>query len=80
MIDNKAVAVIQKNSREEIRINLAVFNNHRVVGTRVWVRKDDGGEIPTKDGITVRAEKLDDLIAGLKAARAAAVAEGWLAG
>lgn len=80
MIDGKPVAVIPKNSREEIRVTLAVFERYRVVGTRVWVRKNDGGELPTKSGITVRVEKLDDLIAGLQAARVAAVREGWLAG
>lgn len=78
MIDNKPVATIQKNSREEIRVTLAEFKGHKLVGTRVWARKDDGADIPTKSGLSVRAEKLDELIAGLQAARAAAVREGWL--
>lgn len=77
-MDSTPIAVIQKNAREEIRITLAEFMGYKLIGTRVWARKDDGGDVPTKSGLSVRAEKLDELIAGLQAARAAAVAEGWL--
>lgn len=77
-MDNKPVATIQKNSREEIRISLAEFKGYKLIGTRVWARKDDGGDVPTKSGISVRVEKLDEYIQAPQSARAAAVKEGWI--
>ena len=44
------IAVIRKNSAEEIRVELSEFNGHRLVNLRVWAdpRNGAGDRIPTK--------------------------------
>lgn len=71
------VAEIEKNARERIRVTLDTYRGHRLVGFRVWVPNGDT-EVPTKAGIVMRVDLVDELIAALEAARTEAIMRGWL--
>lgn len=69
---------IQKNTREEIRVELDEFKGYDLANIRVWAKKEDGNVIPTKSGLSVRVHHLAELIALLQKAEAAAIAAGVL--
>ncbi|MFT3986309.1 transcriptional coactivator p15/PC4 family protein [Aestuariivirga sp.] len=59
--------IIQKNSREEVRISRESYRGHELVNVRTWYRADDDGTMkPGKQGLAVKAEKLPELIAALQ--------------
>lgn len=62
----QAIATIQKNTREEIRIGLGEFKGHPLVSIRVWVTAED---LPTKKGLAFNPALLPDVIAALEAAQ-----------
>ncbi|WP_282609391.1 transcriptional coactivator p15/PC4 family protein [Pelagibius sp. Alg239-R121] len=71
------IAVIPKNSREQIRISLSEFMDFRLVNIRVFT--DDGAQwIPTKKGLSIRVERLRDLQEALRKAEYASVRAGLL--
>jgi hypothetical protein len=72
------VARVQKNSREEIRFDLNTFKGHRLVSARVWAKKEDGTEIPTKSGLTIRVSLIGDVRKALALVEHAAFSAGWL--
>ena len=59
--------VIKKNSRESIVISQTEFKGNDLVDMRIFFTNKDGDLSPTKKGITVRLEKLDELVATLSA-------------
>ena len=59
--------VIKKNSRESIVISQTEFKGNDLVDMRIFFTNKDGDLSPTKKGITVRLEKLDELVAKLSA-------------
>jgi len=70
MSDDRLIATIKKNSREEIRVTRGDFKGHDVVGVRVWFQDRDTGELrPGKDGLAFRAELVDEIIEALRAAK-----------
>jgi hypothetical protein len=60
--------VIEKNAREEVRISLETFKGHDLVNLRVWFRAEDGSMRPGKAGLTLRVDKLKQLIEALQRA------------
>lgn len=77
-----AVAVIEKNTREDVRVTLDEFHGVQVVDVRIYADFKTGtiGAIrsPTKKGISLKVEKLDALIYGLGKARDEAARRGLL--
>jgi Transcriptional Coactivator p15 (PC4) len=68
--NDRLLATIRKNAREEIRIMRGDFKGHDIIGVRVWFQDRDTGEKrPGKDGLAFRAELVDEIIEGLKAAK-----------
>ena len=59
--------VIKKNSRESIVISQTEFKGNDLVDIRTFFTNGEGELSPTKKGITVRLEKLDELVATLSA-------------
>ena len=57
--------VIKKNFRESIVISKNVFNNIPLVDIRIHYKDENGDLKPTRKGISVREDSLDDLVATL---------------
>src|SRR5262245_14271734 len=66
--EDELVAVIAKNAREEIRVALTEFKGYHLIAVRVWA-KGAGGDVPTRAGLNVRYESLDELIGALQKAK-----------
>lgn len=60
---------IEKNSAEEIRITLNEFQGKQLVSVRTYWRKSEDEIIPTKKGVSLPVDKLDELIDGLEVLR-----------
>ncbi len=58
---SRAVAVLPKNAREEVRVTVDEFHGRRLFNVRVWFVGDDGIMRPGKQGIAVRLEMAADL-------------------
>jgi hypothetical protein len=73
----KTIGVIEKNSREQVRIALQAFKGHNLVDMRVLTVS---GAVPmvTAKGITVNVAKLPELILLLQTAQAEARAQGLI--
>ena len=64
------VRTIQKNSLEEVRIELTEYHGHHLVGLRIysnWLQ--DRKMRPTRKGITVAVELLPAIIEALREAQ-----------
>ena len=57
--------VIKKNSRESIVISKNVFNNIPLVDIRNHYKDENGDLKPTRKGISVREDSLDDFVSTL---------------
>lgn len=59
--------VVKKNNRESIVISQTEFKGNDLVDIRIFFTNKDGELSPTKKGITVRLENLDELVTTLSA-------------
>ena len=57
--------VIKKNSRESIVVSKNVFNNIPLVDIRIHYKDENGDSKPTRKGISVREDSLDDFVSTL---------------
>ena len=57
--------VIKKNSRESIVISKNVFNNIPLVDIRIHYKDENGDLKPTRKGISIREDSLDDFVSTL---------------
>ena len=57
--------VIKKNSSESIVISKNVFNNIPLVDIRIHYKDENGDLKPTRKGISVREDSLDDFVSTL---------------
>ncbi len=74
-----AIADIQKNGRETVRIQLRSWKGTRNVDLRVYVNsKDAPAPIATKKAFTIKPALVGDLIEALRKAQEVARAEGLL--
>jgi hypothetical protein len=74
------IAVVRKNTLEEVRVGLSELNGHDLVDIRVWAEPRNGGteRIPTKAGIACNVRLLPELIEALQQAEMAARKAGAL--
>ena len=57
--------VIKKNSRESIVVSKNVFNNIPLVDIRIHYKDENGDLKPTRKGISIREDSLDDFVSTL---------------
>ena len=68
--NDRLLATVRKNAREEIRITRGDFKGFDIVGLRVWFEDRESGEMrPGKDGLAFRAELVDEIIEALRVAK-----------
>ena len=60
-----------KNSRERVQASLTTFKSRPYIDVRVYFQADDDSWRPTKKGITIDADLLDELEAAVRALREA---------
>lgn len=76
---DKQIAVIEKNALEQIRVGFSEFRRKTYLDVRVYAEFDGEAEHkPTKKGVSLRPEMLDEMIAALQQAKAEAVKAGLL--
>lgn len=75
------VAIIEKNSLEEVRVTLDQYSGHHLIDVRVYADFRSGNvetRGPTKKGVSLNIAKLPDLIRGLAQAMEEAKRRGLL--
>ena len=72
------LAVLTKNRREEIRVDLETFKGHDLFAARVWFEGDDGNKRPGKSGLSFRVGLLPEFIKAASQAEAEAKKRGLL--
>jgi transcriptional coactivator p15 (PC4) len=74
------IATIPKNSREWVRVALDEYRGVNLIDIRVLVElnPETGLPIPTKKGVSLKVEKLPELIAALNDALVEAQRQGLL--
>lgn len=60
---------IQKNSTEKIRVTLSEYKGYQFIDIRVYFEADNGEWKPTKKGIAISPDKIDEIISLLKEAK-----------
>jgi hypothetical protein len=77
----KVIAIVEKNSLEEVRISLNRFRGHDLIDVRVFAapRSGAGDRQPTKQGISLKIAALPALISAPVRAEVGAVQAGFLA-
>jgi hypothetical protein len=75
----RTVAVISKSTIADLRVRLTRFKGHDLVDVRLFQEPDDSDErMPTKRGITLRVDRLHELVDALRQAEAEARRTGLL--
>ena len=59
--------VIEKNSRESIVVSETEYKGNKYVDVRVFYKDTDGSLKPTRKGVSVRPEKVAELVTALSA-------------
>ena len=62
-----ARTVIEKNSRESIVVSETEYKGNKYVDVRVFYKDTDGSLKPTRKGVSIRPEKVAELVAALSA-------------
>jgi len=65
--NNVARTVIEKNSRESIVVSETEYKGNKYVDVRVFYKDTDGSLKPTRKGVSLRPEKVAELVAALSA-------------
>lgn len=76
---NKIIKKIDKNSLEEVIIQLTNFKGKDLIDIRVWTKPlptEEGASKPSKKGVCLSISAIPDLVEGLKEAQRAS--EGLL--
>ena len=76
----ETVAVIEKNAMEEVHVELSEYRGHDLVSVRIYANYGSTEEPkrPTKKGVTLKVDKLPDLILALQEAERQALKAGLL--
>ena len=76
----QTIAVIAKSAIEEVHVDLSEYRGHDLVSVRIWANYDGADEPkrPTKKGVSLKVEKLPQLIAALREAESRARSAGLL--
>lgn len=59
--DNRHIATIRKNAREELRVSLSTWRDNELINFRVWYDAGGGEMRPGKSGFALKAELLPEL-------------------
>ena len=59
---------IEKNTKEKIRVSIEEFRGHRFVDCRVYFADNMGTWRPTRKGIALNSECIEDVIKALQQA------------
>ena len=62
-----ARTVIEKNSRESIVVSETEYKGSKYVDVRIFYKDTNGSLKPTRKGVSIRPEKVSELLAGLSA-------------
>lgn len=60
------IADIEKNTRERVRVTIEEYRGHKFIDCRVYYRDEAGEWQPTRKGIALNADTLNDVIAALQ--------------
>ena len=63
-----ARTVIEKNSRESIVVSEIEYKGNKYIDVRVFYKDTDGSLKPTRKGVSLRPEKIAELVTALAAA------------
>ena len=75
----KVLAVLEKNTVEDVHVALTEYKGHDLFALRVYVDSEDGKEkIPTRKGLTVSVKLLPELAQAVNAALLEAEKAGLL--
>jgi hypothetical protein len=61
MSESKLIHSFPKNPLEEVRASITEFKRRRYVDVRVYFKGDDGDFMPTKKGLTISIDLVDEL-------------------
>lgn len=59
---DKIIGEFQKNSSEVVKVIVTEYHGHQVIDTRVYFPGKDGEYYPSKKGITLSVNAVDELI------------------
>ena len=62
-----ARTVIEKNSRESFVVSETEYKGNKYVDVRVFYKDTDGTLKPTRKGVSIRRDQLDELVSALVA-------------
>lgn len=71
---SRFITQFDKNSAEKVKVFLNRYRGNEYIDIRVWTKSlpgEDGGENPSRKGITLHVELLPDLLRALKEAEEA---------
>lgn len=63
------IADIEKNTREHVRVTIVEYHGHKFIDCRVYYRDEAGDWQPTRKGIALNADSINDVIAALQKGR-----------
>jgi hypothetical protein len=55
-----------RNDEETVQIVLKAYKDRYYIDLRIWFRDEKGEPVPTKKGVTITAEQLDELQKGVE--------------
>lgn len=70
--------VIPKSQIEQINIGLSEYQGRRSLDMRSFMAFQGQDFAPTKKGVSIPIEKIDEVLKAVQAAKAEAVAKGWI--
>lgn len=73
---DRHIATVPKNRQEQVRVEISEFRGHDLVNIRTFFESNDAGCLPTKKGVSLKLERLDELIEALHETRVQAHANG----
>ena len=77
---DKPIFTFRKNATEEVRVGLDSFKGRDLVSIRIWANYNsaDSEKRPTRKGVSMKVEKLPQLIVALQQAESHARDKGLL--
>jgi len=68
--DDGLIGSFPKNDREEVRVSISKFKGHLLVDARIWAQnyREPDKYVPTSKGLSIKVEKLPDLLVLLEKA------------
>jgi hypothetical protein len=67
---SEPIAIIAKNSIEDIRVMWSEYKGHRYLDIRVYIEiEGKADKVPTKKGVTLRPDLIPELMKALESAQ-----------